>query len=49
MPADRRTDSNLFAAGVLGDGLGAFTDSVLRQFTGQQETDGSLDLSACDG
>ncbi len=39
----------LLAAGVLGDGLGAFTDSVLGQFTGQQETDSGLDLPAGDG
>ena len=39
----------LLAAGVLGDGLCAFTDSVLGEFTGQKETDSSLDLSACDG
>jgi hypothetical protein len=36
-------------ARVLGDGLRAFADSVLGQLAGQQETDGSLDLSARDG
>ena len=39
----------LLAAGVLGDSLGALTDGVLGQFTGQKETDSGLDLSACDG
>ena len=41
------TMRRLFAAGVLGDSLCAFTDGVLRQFTGQEETDSGLDLSAC--
>ena len=39
----------LLAAGVLGHGLGAFADSVLGQFTGQEETDGGLDLPGGDG
>ena len=39
----------LLAAGVLGDGLCAFTDSVLGKFTGQEQTDGCLDFSAGDG
>ena len=39
----------LLAAGVLGDGLGAFADGVLGQFTGQEETHSGLDLSAGDG
>ena len=39
---------DLLAAGVFGDGLCAFTDGVLGQFTGQQEPDSGLDLSACD-
>jgi len=43
------TASSLFAAGVLGDGLGAFADGVLGELTGQEETDGGLDLSAGDG
>ena len=38
----------LLAAGVLGDGLGTLTDSVLGQFTRQEQTDGGLDLSAGD-
>jgi hypothetical protein len=41
--------NSLLAAGVLSDGLGAFTDGVLCEFTGQKETDSCLDLSACDG
>ena len=41
------TMRRLFAAGVLGDSLCARTDGVLRQFTGQEETDSGLDLSAC--
>jgi len=39
----------LLRAGVLGDGLGAFTDGVLGQFTGQQESDGGLDFPAGNG
>ena len=41
--------SSLLGAGVLGDGLGALADGVLGQFTGEQETDSGLDLSAGDG
>ena len=44
-----RRKNTLLAAGVLGDGLGAFTDGVLGQFTGQEETDSSLDLPGSDG
>ena len=40
---------SLLAAGVLGDGLGALTDGVLGEFTGQKQTDGGLDFSAGDG
>ena len=39
----------LLGAGVLGDSLGAFTDSVLGQLSGEKEPDCSLDLSAGDG
>lgn len=39
----------LLAARVLRDSLGAFADGVLGQLAWQQETDGSLDLSAGDG
>lgn len=35
-------------AGVLGDGLGAFTHGVLGQFSRQQEPDGGLDLPGRD-
>jgi hypothetical protein len=35
--------------GVLGDGLGALGDGVLGQFTGQDETDGGLDLARGNG
>ena len=40
---------DLLGAGVLGDSLGAFTDSVLGQLSGEKEPDCSLDLSAGDG
>ena len=39
----------LFGAGVLGDGLGAFTHGVLGQLAGEQEPDGGLDLPGGDG
>ena len=42
------TDRSL-GAGVFGDGLGAFTDGVLGEFTGQQEPHGSLHLPGRDG
>jgi hypothetical protein len=41
------TDS--LGAGVFGDGLCAFTDGVLGEFTGQQEPHGSLHLPGRDG
>lgn len=34
---------------VLGDGFGTLTNSVFGQFTGQQETYGSLDFPTGDG
>ena len=34
---------------VFGDGLGTFGDGVLGKFSGQQQTNGGLDLSARDG
>ena len=40
--------ADLLAAGVLGDGLGAFADGVLSQFTWEQQPDGGLNLSAGD-
>ena len=45
----RGTKQRLLAAGVLGDGLGALTDSVLGKLTRQQETNSSLDLATGDG
>lgn len=45
----RKQSSDLLAGGVLGDGLGAFTDGVLGQLTGQEQTDGGLDLPGGDG
>ena len=39
----------LLGAGVLGDGLGAFRDGVLGQFTGQKESDAGLHLPGSDG
>ena len=39
----------LLGAGVLGHSLGSLRHGVLGQFTGQEETDGGLDLSAGDG
>ena len=40
---------NLLGRGIFGDSLGALRHSVLGQFTGQQESDCSLDLPAGDG
>ena len=40
---------SLLAAGVLGDGLGSLAHGVLGELTGQEETDGGLDLPAGDG
>ena len=42
-------NDELLGRGVLGDSLGALTDSVLGQLTREEETDSSLDLSAGDG
>ena len=42
-----KAGSSLLAACVLGDGLGALTDSVFSQFT-RQETKGGLDLTRRD-
>ena len=39
----------LLGAGVLGDGLGALRHGVLGQLTGEEETDGGLNLPAGDG
>ena len=43
------TSKYLLGGGVLGDGLGAFRDGVLGQFTGEEEPDGSLDFPGGDG
>jgi len=43
-----KVTASLLAAGVLGDGLGAFTDGVLGQLTGEKQTDSGLDFSAGD-
>ena len=40
--------SCLLGRRVLGDGLGALADGVLGQLSGQQQTDGRLDLAARD-
>ena len=40
---------NLLGRSVFGDGLGAFRDSVLGQFTGKEKPDSSLDLPGGDG
>ena len=46
----QRTQSvHLLGGGVLGDGLGALRDSVLGQFTRQEEADSGLDLPGGDG
>ena len=39
----------LLGAGVFGDSFGAFADCVLGKLSGQQQSNGSLDLSAADG
>ncbi|CAH3162158.1 unnamed protein product, partial [Porites lobata] len=39
---------SLLAAGVLGHSLGSFTDGMFRQFTGQKQPDGGLDLARAD-
>ena len=44
-----RIAANLLGAGVLGDSLGTFRDSVFGQFTREEEPDSSLDLSGGDG
>ena len=40
---------SLLGAGVLGDSLGALRHGVLGQFTGEEQTDSSLDLPGGDG
>ena len=41
-------DGCLSSARVLGDGLRALADGVLGKLTGQQQTDGGLDLATSD-
>ncbi len=41
--------SNLLAGGVLGDGLGAFGDGVLGEFSREDQADGGLDLAGAQG
>ncbi len=41
-------ETKLLGARVLGDGLGALGDCVLGKFAGEEETDGSLDLTGRD-
>ena len=52
LPADwcrsATSTSKLVELVVLGDSLGSLTNSMLGQLARQQETDGRLDLSACD-
>ena len=45
----QQTEDCLLAAGVFGDGFGAFADGVLGQFTGKKKTNSGLDLSRCNG
>ena len=40
---------NLFRSCVLGDGFGAFADSVLGQFSRKKKADSSLHFTAADG
>ena len=45
----RAKSCRLLGALVLGDGLGSFGDGVLGEFTGEDETDGGLDLAGGHG
>lgn len=49
MGSDSQLDQGLLGRGVLGDGLGAFRDGVLGKLSGEDETDGGLDLARRDG
>ena len=40
---------SLLAAGVFGHSFRSFTDGVFRQFTGEKQSDGGLDLAGTDG
>jgi len=39
----------LFGAGVLGDSFGSLRDGVFGELTRKEKSDGSLDLTGCDG
>ena len=45
---NQTSSASLLGAGVLGDGFGAFRDGVLSQLSGEEESDGGLDLSGGD-
>ena len=49
MASSRQPSSGLLGRRVLGHGLGTLGHGVLGQFTGQEQTNGRLDLSAGDG
>jgi hypothetical protein len=42
-------ECNLLGGGVFGDGFGALRDGVLGEFSGEDKSDGSLDLPRGDG
>ena len=44
-----KDSKSLLRAGVLGDGLGSLRDGVFGQFSGEEETDSSLDFPGGDG
>jgi len=46
---NQRWSRCLLAAGILGDSLSAFADSMLCKFSGQKQPDGGLDLAGADG
>jgi len=49
LPQPKWYENHLSVGGVLGDGLGALRDGVLRELTGKEEADGSLDLARREG
>ena len=48
LPDSQQYTSSLLGGSVFGDGLGAFTDSVLGQLTGEEQPHGGLDLPGGD-
>jgi hypothetical protein len=44
-----QSECNLLGGGVLGDGFGALRDGVLGEFSGEEKSDGGLDLARGDG